>query len=545
MNYKYKTTLSASIKPLVSEEKDKYLAEASLKDLKNKLPDIDTSVNADLLPFSCQLYNSNRGNKNLDIVDTETALKIRPTFINKPLNLEHSRGDAASVVGSILSTSLSSFAGGEELSEEDVKDTIKPFSVNIAGIVWKVINSKFAEVLEESNESVDSPKIFASFEVGFNDFDFVLLKGRDKNLEDGEIVSEASRIKEIQASLGEEAGGGGKIDKNTFAYRRIKGDALGLGAAFTLRPAAELLSVITDSNEDVQPVFSENSSNSERNRERRNDIGTNKISVNSKEKSQNFSTKQNKSVNKRKKTVTMSKKLTNIKDLTQEAITEQEVDASTIRDTFEENLATEIEKANQEWKETLSQKDKEIQDVQKRAENAEAKQKELQEQYDQVKADADKTKQELDQVKAQIQERVKQDTFNARMAEMEEKYELTKEDKKAIAAQIKDLSEEQYADWKEKMHPLIREKDKEVLAKKRQQESTQETQASSGTSEETDEDKKKQEQDETVANAVDNAESKREAVVNTATRDEEDFLAKYEEAFSSENLKVEPGRGRR
>ena len=51
-DFKYKTSFSAVIKPLVSEEKDKYLAMASLLDVGEFLPEIDTDKNIDLLPIA-------------------------------------------------------------------------------------------------------------------------------------------------------------------------------------------------------------------------------------------------------------------------------------------------------------------------------------------------------------------------------------------------------------------------------------------------------------------------------------------------------------
>ena len=52
MNYNYTATFSSILKPLVSEEKDKYLALASLMEVGNFIPNIDTEKNVDLLPVA-------------------------------------------------------------------------------------------------------------------------------------------------------------------------------------------------------------------------------------------------------------------------------------------------------------------------------------------------------------------------------------------------------------------------------------------------------------------------------------------------------------
>ena len=51
-NHKYTTTFSSVVKPVVSEEKDKYLALASMVELEKFLPDIDVEKNVDLLPVA-------------------------------------------------------------------------------------------------------------------------------------------------------------------------------------------------------------------------------------------------------------------------------------------------------------------------------------------------------------------------------------------------------------------------------------------------------------------------------------------------------------
>ena len=71
---KYTTTFSSSIKPLVAEEKDKYLAMASLLEVSQFVPDIDSEKNIDLLPIAFNACVVNRVNKNGDVIDTSTAL---------------------------------------------------------------------------------------------------------------------------------------------------------------------------------------------------------------------------------------------------------------------------------------------------------------------------------------------------------------------------------------------------------------------------------------------------------------------------------------
>ena len=78
---KYTTIFSSTIKPLVSEEKDKYLAMASLLEVSDFVPELDTDTNIDLLPIAFNACVANRVNKNGDVVNGETALEIYSNLI--------------------------------------------------------------------------------------------------------------------------------------------------------------------------------------------------------------------------------------------------------------------------------------------------------------------------------------------------------------------------------------------------------------------------------------------------------------------------------
>ena len=66
---KYTTVFSSEIKPVVSEERDKYLALASMIEVAKFLPDVDVDKHIDLLPIAFNSFVANRVNKNDDIVD--------------------------------------------------------------------------------------------------------------------------------------------------------------------------------------------------------------------------------------------------------------------------------------------------------------------------------------------------------------------------------------------------------------------------------------------------------------------------------------------
>ena len=114
-DFKYITIFSSEIRPLVPEEKDKYLAMASLIDIGEFIPDLDTEMNVDLLPIAFNACVINRVNKNDDVVDTKHAIAMAKHFINKPINIEHNR---ERVVGTNLTARYSQFGTDKALTED-------------------------------------------------------------------------------------------------------------------------------------------------------------------------------------------------------------------------------------------------------------------------------------------------------------------------------------------------------------------------------------------------------------------------------------------
>ena len=86
-DFKYKTIFSSTIKPLVSEEKDKYLAMASLMQIGELVPEIDTKKEIDLLPIAFNAAVVNRVNKNGDVIDTKTAMAVYKSFMENHISI--------------------------------------------------------------------------------------------------------------------------------------------------------------------------------------------------------------------------------------------------------------------------------------------------------------------------------------------------------------------------------------------------------------------------------------------------------------------------
>ena len=242
--HKFTSIFSSKIKPLVSEEKDKYLAMASLVEVGDFIPDVDTRKNVDLLPVAFNACVINRANKNGDVVDTPTSVAMYKDFINKPINIEHNRDR---VVGVILAAGFSEFGTDNPLTEDEVKDLKAPFNITLGGVIWKVVNNRLSDIIENASDptSEDYLKISASWELGFSEYNIIVSSNGEKNIENAEIVSDVEKLEELKSSL-KGFGGSGVLDNGSGVYRQVINDVVPLGIGLTENPAAEVEGVHTN-----------------------------------------------------------------------------------------------------------------------------------------------------------------------------------------------------------------------------------------------------------------------------------------------------------
>ena len=129
-----------------------------------------------------------------------------------------------------------------------------------------------------------------------------------------------------------------------------------------------------------------------------------------------------------------------------------------------------------------------------------------------------------------------EEKFIQRMAELDESYELTDEDRKILAEQIKELDDEAYTGFNTNISVLLRDKSKEALKAKAEEAVEAKT--------ETEEEEVKaaagdKEAHEAVEEAVENAEVDEESVpVNTTGSEDETVLQKYEKAFGLDQFDI-------
>ena len=239
MGFKYKTTFEYDISATCSIqdlEDDLKLSSASLAELKGLIPeDIDLNTNVDLIGVAFPFAVVNQFNANDDAIDTETALAIRYSFINKPMNVEHYRWE---IIGHVVSSHFTDHYTKEVLSEVAQRTDI--FDMALGAVVYKLAESRYVEIIKEAhNGSAADDTLSTSWEIGFNEFKIGV---GGKNLEDCEIITDPAQIEEMKPFL-KAFGGNGETEDGMRVRRIITGKALGLGGGFTFSPAADVKGV--------------------------------------------------------------------------------------------------------------------------------------------------------------------------------------------------------------------------------------------------------------------------------------------------------------
>ena len=414
MNYNYTTTFSSVLKPLVSEEKDKYLALASLIEVGSFIPNVDTEKNVDLLPVAFNAAVVNRVNRNGDVIDSLTALASYKDFINKPINFEHNR---ERIVGVILTAGFSEFGSDIPLTEDQVKDLKGPYNITLGGVIWKIANPNLATMIEDSSDStsVNYQKISASWELGFNEYNLIVIEGESKNIEDGSEISDASEIETLKANL-RTFGGSGKIDKSKSLYRKVIGNVVPLGIGLTETPAADVKGVATIKIEEKQQPDEENISKIE-------NLDVNTLIDNK------------------------AMKITSLKDINDENL--KQATASQISDLIEQELKTASEKFAVEKASVESQLKSTKESLDTLVANQDTLQKEI-----------SALKEALSTAEAEKQKILASEKFNERMSAFDAEYDLDAETRQILATEIAEMEDSAFAAFKDKMAVFMKSKKK-------------------------------------------------------------------------------------
>ena len=517
MDFRYKTQFRSEI--LASEEASNLerlgISQASLDSLGPLIPNsINLEKNIDLIGVAFNAAVVNKFNKNGDGIDTDTALGIKDYFINKPTNIEHKK---QKVVGHIVSSAFSTYGSNALLGDAEVKNLRAPFNIALAAVVYKTVNPRFADLLEDDENAYDEI-ISASWELGFNDYYLAL--GSD-NLDEAEIITDPKHIKEFSKYL-KAYDGDGHTTEGVSVSRLIVGEIFPLGIAFTTNPAAEVEGVYV---EDVEAEIVEEA-DAETEKEKINfNIFNKKISqceendVNPK----NESTLMDNDIIKQFEDI-LSKKLDN-KQFSEEALASV---AQVINDA--------IMQKDEEYKAELEARQAAEAEVQAAQDAVNSELKAVSEQLASSNAELAALKQE--KAVAEAKER-----FNVRMADVDQEFELSDDDRLIIVNDLRNLNdtEEAFASYQEKLRVMWVHKAKAYLEETEKQLQERIDQEVTRRLEELSEVKASEEAPE-VAEVLDGVQAEAVEVITNnnaeAAQVEPSLRDKFEKAFSRENLTI-------
>jgi hypothetical protein len=202
-------------------------------------------------------------------------------------------------------------------------------------------------------------------------------------------------------------------------------------------------------------------------------------------------------------------KINRIEEITDESL--KELSASAVSDFIQK----ELEKASEDF----SQEKSKTQDA---LNEAKEKQEALSQENAEISKRLEEFQTKINELEGEKEERLQQEKFSVRMASFDEKYKLSDDDRKVLAAQIKDLDDESFDKYSKDMTVLLSSKDKEILADKEVEKV------------EVDEEKEDSEEvseASVVEEAVEKAEEIKEEIPNSSTASAETVYDKYKQAF--------------
>ena len=197
--------------------------------------------------------------------------------------------------------------------------------------------------------------------------------------------------------------------------------------------------------------------------------------------------------------------------------------ASLLADFIEE----ELRKANELYASEIEEKESAITELQEQQVKLSTESKETEKALENVQA-------ELTTLKEEKAAKEAEETFNMRMSQMDEEYELTDEDREVIATDVKDLDDENFSNYLKKMGVLLRNKNKQVLAEaKATAEAEDAEKATEVDAEATKEEVEvQQEQSEEIVDEVlEEAEADAQEIPASSEAQDETLYDKYKNAF--------------
>lgn len=457
--YRYRATFEAIASITHISKDERQLATASLAPLRSLLPEgIDPQADPDLLYISANGAVAGLCNKNDDAVDNATALMIHRSCKNKYIDVDHSRDD---ICGVILYPGLSKFGTNEPLSDNDAAQLKEPFNMSFAGVIWKAVNPMIAGYIAKQGDSEGKDSLSMSWEILFDQYSIGV---GSKNIFEARVITPDDASFAVYEKKLRCNGGEGKDDKGQDVYRIISGDAILLGYSVVRNPAATVKGILPIEAIPAIPTKENTESASDMKIQLSQDqIDTIAKSVAdalekkvpaaasiSKEEKVSSENSQEKNANSQSVSVTVNTastmKIENLEQL-EATLGTHEATAAVV------DFVKAIQSASEQFSKDVQAKE----DMLKNAEQAKA---ENEKRAKELEASLAEVKKELTELRAAQEAAEANQKFQDRMASFDEKFELDAEDRKLIAADIKDLDDTAFDAYAAKCEKLMGAKKK-------------------------------------------------------------------------------------
>ena len=484
------------------------VSKASIQDISPMFPSsVKLEENLDLIGVFYDAAVVNHFNRNGQGIATDTAIAIKDLCIHKPNNLEH---DSKVIVGHVVGSTFTEHGqGGEVLSNDDVYGTLDEFDISLSSVVYGTVDPEFSEILVESSRSGSNihNEISASWELGYNDY--VIAMGPTEYLKDCVIIEDEAEIKKLSKFL-KNNGGSGIDEEGNLIHQLIIGDALPVGFAYTVNPAAN-----------VKGVKSEFHNNKEENLE---------------QSAASISQIENSAVNKTKSDINMKKEQyvsQEVMDKLQslEAMMKDSVVAKASGDeTVSQTISAAIKDVNDCYVSDLKKKEEAIANFEKASKESASKIEGLEKQITE-------TNEKLEVFEAAQAEQVALATFNERMEKFDEEFSLPEDVASIVCKKIKSCdSSESFENYFEESKVIFASFSKEAIAAAEEQKKVAEADMVKKELAKASKEEVKVEVDETaIAASLESAKAE-DAAVSTASEEEPSMEDKWKKAFSDDGV---------
>jgi DNA repair exonuclease SbcCD ATPase subunit len=215
-------------------------------------------------------------------------------------------------------------------------------------------------------------------------------------------------------------------------------------------------------------------------------------------------------------------KITKLEDITEESV--KVLEASAVSDFIQEQLRTASEQFSTDKKRFSTELNQ-----------ANEKHEALEKEHAEVKERLDKVQATLHTLEAEKAAKEAEEKFTQRMSTMDEEFVLEDAERELIASDIKDMGEEDFSAYQEKLNVLMKHRSREVIEANERQKAEEEAKATEAVKTE---EVVEASAEDVVEEAIENAEPQGDDLPNSIEASEPTIYEKYKAAFAVDQFNI-------